>query len=144
MRTFPDDFFREIYRLHGWEFRPGTSKRTPYVGKLIKNYVYGQLPQGVVDELERVNPKNDRGNRPRKHHQHLTADTGNTHLDKQISTVITLMRISRNQEEFEEFFERAFPPAQPKLPLVIDIYEATKDKDKDRERGPGVRVPPRA
>ena len=54
------------------------------------------------------------------------------------------MRISRNQEEFEEFFERAFPPAQPKLPLVIDIYEATKDKDKDRERGPGVRVPPRA
>lgn len=128
VRTFPDDFFREIYRLHGWEFRPGTSKRTPYVGKLIKNYVYGQLPKGVVDELERVNPRNDRGNRPRKHHQHLTADTGNTHLDKQISTVITLMRISRNQEEFEEFFERAFPPAQPKLPLVIDIYEATKDR----------------
>ena len=60
--------------------------------------------------------------------QHLTATTGNVHLDKQISTVITLMRISRNRHEFEDFFERAFPPPEQKLPLVIDIYEATKDQ----------------
>ena len=127
VQTFPDEFFREIYRLHGWEFRPGTSKRTPHVGKLIKHYVYEQLPPGVLAELERVNPKNQNGNRPRKHHQHLTPETGNAHLDKQISTVITLMRISRNRYEFEEFFERAFPPPEPKLPLVIDVYEATKN-----------------
>lgn len=128
LRTFPDEFFSEIYRLHGWEFRPGTSKRTPHVGKLIKHYIYEQLPQGVLAELERVNPKNDKGNRPRKHHQHLTATTGNVHLDKQISTVITLMRISRNRLEFEDFFERAFPPPEQKLPLVIDVYEASKKK----------------
>ena len=126
--TFPDEFFREIYRLHEWEFRPGTSRRTPHVGKLIKHYIYGQLPQGVLAELERVNPKNARGNRPRKHHQHLTETTGNQHLDKQINSVITIIKISRNRQEFEEFFERAFPPAEPKLPLVIDVYEATKDR----------------
>ncbi len=33
IRMFPGDFFREIYRLQGWDYRPGTSKRTPYVGK---------------------------------------------------------------------------------------------------------------
>ena len=130
VQTFPDEFFREIYRLHDWEFRPGTSRRTPMVGKLIKHYIYGQLPQGVLGELERVNPRNQNGNRPRKHHQHLTATTGNVHLDRQISTVITLMRISRNRAEFEEFFERAFPPLQQKLPLVIDVYEATKDRER--------------
>lgn len=121
--TFPDEFFREIYRLQGWEFRPGTSKRTPYVGKLIKHYIYEQLPSGVLEELERVNPRNERGNRPRKHHQHLTTSTGNAHLDRQISTVTTLMRIARNRHEFEELFDRAFPPAQQRLPLVIDVPE---------------------
>jgi hypothetical protein len=133
VRMFPDDFFRETYRLHGWEFRPGQTQRNPGVGKLIKHYVYGQLPPGVLAELERVNPKNAKGNRPRKHHQHLTESTGNVHLDRQINSVITLMKISRNRAEFEDFFERAYPPPQEKLPLVIDIYEATKGRERDRK-----------
>lgn len=121
VRVFPDEFFREIYRLQGWEYKPGTSKRTPYVGKLINHYVYEQLPPGVHDELKRLNPTNDSGRRARKHHQHLTEGTGNAHLDRQISTVTTLMRISDNQQQFEVLFERAFPPPQMKLPLVVDV-----------------------
>jgi P63C domain len=121
VKQLPDEFFRHIYRLQGWEFRPGTSKRTPYVGKLIKHYIYEQLPNGVLAELERVNPTNEAGRRRRKHHQHLTVDTGNDHLDRQISTVTTLMRIARNLAEFEELFERAFPPPQMRLPLVIEL-----------------------
>jgi hypothetical protein len=119
LKTFPDEFFREIYRLQGWEYRPGTSKRTPYVGKLINKYVYDQLPDGVVDELRRLNPKNEKGYRARKHFQFLTADTGNAQLDKQISTVTTLMRIARDKPDFEDMFERAFA-AQQRLPLVIE------------------------
>lgn len=121
VKRFPDEFFREIYRLHGWPYQPGSSKRTPYVGKLVNKYVYEQLPNGVLDELQRVNPRSASGHRPRKHHQHLTADTGNPHLDKQISTVTTLMRISDNRQQFELLFERAFPPIQPRLPLVVDL-----------------------
>ena len=123
LKTFPDEFFREIYRLQDWEFRPGTSRRTPHVGKLIKHYVYEQLPPGVLAELERINPRNDKGQRPRKHHQHLTATTGNAHLDRQISTVTTLMRIARDRREFEDLFERAFPPPQGRLPLVIEVAD---------------------
>jgi hypothetical protein len=121
IKTFPDEFFREIYRLQGWEFRPGTSKRTPYVGKLLNKYVYEQLPPGVLDELRRRNPKNEQGHRSYKHHQFLTPETGNKHLDRQISTVTTLMRISSGKADFEDLFERAFPPLQPRLPLIIDV-----------------------
>ena len=46
VQTFPDEFFREIYRLHDWEFWPGTSRRTPHVGKLIKHYIYEVCPDG--------------------------------------------------------------------------------------------------
>jgi hypothetical protein len=131
LRAFPDEFFRETYRIHGWEFRPGQTRRNPGVGKLIKHYIYGQLPQGVLAELERLNPRNEKWNRPRKHHQHLTESTGNVHLDRQINAVITLMKISRNRAEFDEYFERAFPPPQQKLPLEIDVYEASKESRKN-------------
>jgi hypothetical protein len=119
VRVFPDEFFEQVYRLQGWDYQRGTSKRPAYVGKLINKYVYDALPPGVTEELQRVNPKNERGNRPRRHHQHLTADTGNVHLDRQISTVLTLMRISNSKSEFEDLFARAFAP-QLRLPVVID------------------------
>jgi hypothetical protein len=126
VKMFPDEFFEQIYRLQGWEYRPGTSKRTPYVGKLVNKYVYDQLPDGVHEELRRRNPRTAKGWRAHKHHQLLTADTGNSHLDRQIASVMTLMRIAKNGQEFEELFERAFPPAQPRLPLVIEAV-ATED-----------------
>lgn len=123
VKRFPDEFFKEIYRLQGWEYRSGTSRRTPYVGRLINHYIYEQLPEGVLEELRRLNPTDERGRRIRKHHQYLTADTGNPHLDKQISTVTTLMRVARDQSEFEDLFERAFPPPLPRLPLVVPVPE---------------------
>jgi hypothetical protein len=127
IKTFPDEFFKQVYRLHGWDFRPDTVKRTPLVGKLIKHYIYGQLPNGVLEELERVNPRNENGNRVRRHHQHLTESTGNVHLDRQISGVIMLMRMAQDRKEFEALFDRAFPPAQPRLPLVVDVQPVDPD-----------------
>jgi len=123
IKMFPDDFFREIYRLQRWEYKPGTSKRSPYVGKLVNKYIYEQLPQGVLEELQRLNPRTDRGYRARRHHQFLTADTGNKHLDRQIVSVLTLMRAAETKEQFEELFERVHPPAQPRLPLFVHVPE---------------------
>jgi hypothetical protein len=126
IKMFPDDFFQEVYRLQGWAFKPGTSKRTPLVGRLVNKYIYDQLPPGVHEELRRLNPRTPKGYRQHKHHQFLTADTGNKHLDRQISTVTTLMRISDSKEQFEVLFEKAFPPVQPRLPLVIDVSDQTE------------------
>ena len=127
MRTFPEEFFRQIYRIHDWSYKPGNAKRTPFIGHLINKYVYGELPPGVLDELRRLNPVTDHGYRRRKHFQYLTADTGNEHLDRQIMTVITLMRISDTKEELERHFAKAFgkalPAVQERLPLVIDVKD---------------------
>lgn len=119
-KMFPEEFFRQVYRLQGWEYKPGTSKRTPYVGKLINHYIYEQLPPGVLERLQANNPRMASGNRSHKHHQFLTVDTGSPQLDKQISTVTTLMRISADKHEFENLFERAFPPPQERLPLRLE------------------------
>lgn len=122
-KTFPDEFFRQIYRLQDWEYKPGSAKRTPYVGKLINKYIYEQLPPGVLDELRALNPVTSNGRRRHKHFQYLTTETGNKHLDRQISTVTTLLRIADDKAHFEELFERAFPPAQARLPLVISTED---------------------
>jgi hypothetical protein len=127
IKTFPDEFFQEVYRLQGWEFKPGTSKRTQLVGRLVNKYIYEQLPPGVHEELRRLNPRTQKGHRLYKHHQFLTVDTGSKHLDRQIATVTTLMRISDSKEQFEELFERAFPPMQPRLPLVVEVSDKTED-----------------
>jgi P63C domain len=69
---FPDDFFKEIYRLQGWEYRPGTSRRTPLVGHLVNRYIYKPFPPGVLEELRRQNPRTEKGYRLHKHFQFLT------------------------------------------------------------------------
>jgi len=133
-KMFPDEFFKQVYRLQEWEYKPGTAKRTPYVGKLINSYIYEQLPPGVLETLREKNPRLPGGYRAHKHHQFLSSNTGSPHLDRQIATVTTLMRISENKKEFEELFEKAFPPAQPRLPLVIELAnEGEEGVEEDAE-----------
>jgi hypothetical protein len=128
VKTFPNEFFEQIYRLNGWEFRSDTSRRTPQVGKLINSYIYDKLPPGVHDELRHRNPRTPKGYRVYKHHQFL-ADTGSEHLDRHISHVMLLMRIAKDKMEFEDLLERAFPSPQLRLPLVIEAGgESTTQK----------------
>ena len=57
----------------------------------------------------------------------MTVDTGSVHLDRQISTVTTLMRIANTKAEFERLFERAFPPVQPRLPYVVELLDEEEE-----------------
>jgi hypothetical protein len=93
----------------GGSFKPGNLKGPRYVGRLINKFVYEPLPPGVLQELKRVNPPNEKGYRKYKHHQFLTPDIGNPHLEKQIIEVTTLMRVADDKREFEGLFGRAFP-----------------------------------
>lgn len=106
VRTFPESFFKEIYRLQGWKFEAGNNHHPQYVGKFINKHIYEPMPAGVLERLKNLNPKNEQGTRPRKHHQHLTDDIGVTHLERQINQVTTLMQASEDKAQFENLFER--------------------------------------
>ena len=54
---FPDEFFRQVYRIHGWPYVAGNRKMPQYVGKFINKYVYGYLPPGVFGKTKRVEPR---------------------------------------------------------------------------------------
>jgi hypothetical protein len=130
MPMFLPEFFKQIYRLHNWSYKPGGSTQTPrYVGKFINKYIYEPLPPGVLPELKRKNPVTDRGYRRWKHTQFLTPDTGVPALDKQVSNVTLLMRISDDKEDFADKFDKAYAEFyQNRLPLVIDVEPDVKEE----------------
>lgn len=119
MRLFPEEFFRQIYRLRGWEYREGNKRGPRYIGKLINRYVYDQLPPGVPQKLRELNPSIN-GQRKHKHHQFLTENTGEPHLDRQITVVTTLMRIAQNKHDFEALFRRAYPKSGEQQLIRLD------------------------
>jgi hypothetical protein len=107
-QKFRPVFFEEMYRLHEWEYKPGSTKHPQYTGKFITKYVYEPLPPGVLEEMKNRLPKNESGNRRAKLWQTLSADTGIPHLDRQIEDVILLMQVADDKDEFARFFERKF------------------------------------
>lgn len=115
-KRFPDAFYEELHRVRGWAYKPGNSARNGYIGKLTKALIYDPLPPGVIDDLERKNPY-DPAKKRRKHlhHQLLTIDVGHPHLEKQIVSVTTLLRISDNWTDFTQHFSKAFPPGPDDL-----------------------------
>jgi len=76
---------------------------------------------------ESLNPVTESGYRKHKHFQHLTADTGNVHLDRQITATTTIMKVSDDRKDFEENFAKAFAKTyQNRLPLVVDTDGKSK------------------
>lgn len=107
-KRFPDDYYEQLFRLRGWQYKPISVKRPKYVGKLTNELVYEKLPPGVLEELRSKNPVTPRGYRKYRHFQFLTEDIGNPHLEKQVASVVTLMKASHNWATFERLFNRVF------------------------------------
>lgn len=118
VKTFPDDFFRELFRLKGWQWK-GTSKRPGVVGHYINDLIYDRLGQGVLEDLQRRNPSDGRGRRKAKHTQWLTEDIGHPALAQHMYATIGAMRAHDDWRSFLEFFKRAFPRKGENLALAL-------------------------
>jgi len=125
-QRFPSSFYQQMFRLLGWSYNPLEVKRPKLVGKLTDEFVYKQLPPGVREELRKKNPPNANGNRPYRHHQFLTENIGNPHLQNQIVAVTTLMRASRDRKHFYELFRSAFPKPNEQLALTLPDFDMAK------------------
>ncbi len=131
VKRFPNEFFKQIYRLHGWDYREGNHKHPQYVGKLINKLIYDALPPGVLAALREKNPTNESGRRRWKHHQLLTGDIGEPHLERQITAVTTLARaVDGDKELFSKLYGKAFPNAGRSLEgvegqLTLNLFEGS-------------------
>lgn len=129
-KRFPDDYYRELFRLRGWRYAPLSVARPILVGKLTNILIYDRLPPGVKEELQRKNPKETKtGRRKHKYFQFLTDNIGIPHLDKLLAITIAFMKASSNWPKFIRLFNRAIPkqgttreiPFPEKDDEVIDV-----------------------
>lgn len=129
VKRFPDSFYEQIHRVWGWPYAPGNHKRTAYIGKLTNWLIYEQLPPGVLEELRRKNPKDTEiGRRRTTPHRHLTEDVGHPSLEKQITSVTTLLRATPTNKPafFKQLFNNAFPQNQGELFPEFDAGEVPR------------------
>jgi hypothetical protein len=110
VKTFPPDYYRELFRLRGLKYPP--EKNPPqYIGTLTNDIVYSRLAPAVLGELRTRNPTNEHGHRKSRHHQWLTEQIGHPKLLQHLSAVVALMRISKNGDYsgFKSILDRALP-----------------------------------
>lgn len=107
-RTFPLDFYREIFRLKGWPFDPATMQGPRVLGKYTNNIVYERLAPDVLKNLREKNPVVD-GRRKHKHFQWLTGEVGHPKLLAHLEGTKMLMKVSSTWEEFLERMDKFYP-----------------------------------
>lgn len=129
VKTFPDDFYRELFRLRGLNYPRDSIKRPKYFGILTNDVVYKRLAPGVLDELKRVTLR-DENERPRhRYFQRLTSNVGYPKLREHLGSVVTMMKLSGEWKEFMGRIDLIHPRYNSQLPLLLQ-YDADNDDGK--------------
>lgn len=125
VKTFNDSFFEMLYRMHGWNWTM-THKRPGVVGTWINDIVYERIGPVVLSELQKINPKNEKGVRKERHHQHLSEDIGRPKLKEHLAAVEALGRASDyDWIRFMQLLNTAFPRQYQQMELLFpeDVKE---------------------
>lgn len=109
VKTFPDEFYQQMFRLRGLEFPKDTVKRPQYFGHLTNDIIWRRLAPGVLEELKRTEPKTQSGRRKGTIHQRLTTDLGHPKLREHLASVTTIMDLSDNYADFQKKLDRRHP-----------------------------------
>jgi hypothetical protein len=118
-KRFPDEFYQELFRLRGWQWKGMKVNRPQVVAAYTRDLVYERLAPGILQELETRNPKDDKGRRKHKHHQWLTEEVGHPALAQHLYAIMGFMRFATSWKQFKEMVQKAFPKKGETLFLPI-------------------------
>lgn len=128
LTTFPPEFYGEMFRLRGLTPSAAEASRRPqYFGKLTNDIIYSRLAPGVLEELKRVQERGATGRPKHKLFQKLTSNTGYLALREHLGSVVTLMRLSEDWDEFKDHLDRMHPKWTTDVPIEgLDFSRARK------------------
>ena len=118
-KTFPDDFYRKLFRVRGIPYDPTSVKRPGFIGHDTNNLVYDRMTPGILKRLQELNPAHEAGRRKDKHHQFFTSDYGMPELKAHILNVMFLLDAAgeNNWKPFIQMLNRAAPRKGANLEL---------------------------
>jgi P63C domain len=121
-KRFPDEFFKEMFRVWDWPWPPASTTypgpRGPrYAGKLVRSLIYENLPPGVLKRLDEMNPADEKWQRRNRLSQALTPTIGQEHLDKLVAQMTMLFRVSDDPNSFWRIYKKAFQERGKRIQL---------------------------
>jgi hypothetical protein len=130
LRTFPADFYEEMFRLRGMEYPNDTVQRPRYFGLLTNDIVYHRLAPGVLEELKLRNPRQESGRRKHKFFQWLTTQKGYPKLREHLGSVVAIMKLSSDWYDFRAKLDRLHPRYGKPTQLSLEFADDEPDTGK--------------
>lgn len=129
VKTFPNEYFAQLFRLRGLEYPNDSVKRPQYFGTLTNDIIYKRLAPGVLEELKKVIPKTESGRRRGALSQGLTRNIGYPKLREHLGAAVAFMKISKDYFDFIDKMDTHYPRfgEQYRLPFP---YEPDQDDGK--------------
>jgi len=126
VKTFPDEYYAQLFRLRSLEYDAASVRRPQYFGTLTNDIIYKRLAPGVLAELKKVIPKSESGRRKGTLSQGLTRNIGYPKLREHLGAAIAFMKISRDYFDFIDKMDAHYPRfgEQYRLPFP---YEPDQD-----------------
>jgi P63C domain len=129
VKTFPDEYYAQLFRLRGLDYAGDSVKRPQYFGTLTNDIIYKRLAPGVLDELKKVIPKSDSSRRKGTFAQGLTRNVGYPKLREHLGATVAFMKLSRDYHDFIDKLDTHYPRFGEQYQFDFG-YERDKDDGK--------------
>ncbi len=127
IQTFPNEYYRELFRLRSLDFPSDSVKRPQYFGILTNDIVYKRLAPGVLEELKKGTDRNEDGRPKHKYFQKLTLNIGYPKLREHLGAVVAIMQLSNNYQDFINKLDRIRPRYGKTMPLPLEYRQDEDD-----------------
>lgn len=131
VKRIPDEFYRDIFRLRGWNWTGMKGgKRPQALAYYTVDLIYSRLLPEIMEELESRMPRTEAGRRKGKLHQLFSQDVGHPALAQHIYAILTVMRLADDEdwEGFMRMINRAHPKKTEKW--LKELLAASSATDK--------------
>jgi hypothetical protein len=105
VKTFPPEYYEQLFRLYNLPYPPSGNKgwRPLFFGNITNDVIYDRLAPDLLPELKKAASKAEKKSRL---HQWLTSDIGHPKLREHLSSIITILKLSRTPQEFKDNVDR--------------------------------------
>ncbi len=108
-KRFPDEFYKQIFRLRDWTWKGRHINPPQVVAHYTNDFIYARLAPGLRKELENRMPKTETGAKKGRLHQLFSDDIGHPLLAQHVHMVTMFMKAAGSWDEFVTNLNKVAP-----------------------------------
>jgi P63C domain len=100
LKTFPAEYYEQLFKIYNLPYPPIGNKswRPAFFGHITNDVVYSRLAPELLPELKKAATKAEKKSRL---HQWLTNDLGHPKLREHLSSIVSILKLSKTPEDFK-------------------------------------------